>query len=1054
MPLRVLILALSLSPLIVAREGFAAQACSALSFKAAPNYPVGTNPLSVAAGDFNNDGNRDLAVVYASHPENVAILLGAGGGKLGEAYRFDGGTALYVVVADFNKDAKQDLALVGDGVRVLFGTGDGRFSAGGTFGAGFTTVSPVVADFNGDGKLDVAVVNAVTSTNNAALLLGDGAGNFGPASFFPAGTFPYHVVTSDFNGDGRPDLAVTNPNARVVSVLLNNAAGGFGQPTDHAAAVTALVTGDFDQDGKADVAGVYHPTNVAGVLFGDGAGGFSRQLTFPTGGTPYAVAAADLNGDQIGDLAVANNGSGDVSVVLGEGGGAFTAATNYAVGNVASTAWVVAGDFNRDGRPDLVATDSTRNRAALMLNTGAGQFAAPSYFDVAGGAPSAAAAGDFNRDGDLDLVFTLGGPTGVSILLGNGAGRFAAVGGGPINAIFVTTTDFNRDGNLDLALVNRSPHSVSVMLGNGAGGFGSTVNFAVGIAPTAAAAGDLNGDGNPDLVVANYDTNNLTVLLGDGAGGVASTANLPTARHPNFVAVNDFNGDGKADLAVTYEDPSKLGVLLGDGAGGFSAAGEYAVGIFPNNVAAGDLNGDGRIDLLALNSVSNTVSALLGDGAGGFSAAGLFGVGAGPRTLVLADFNGDSRPDIAAANQASGNVTVILSAPCPAAVGTIGFGAASHSVGEGAGRAVLTVTRAGDANGAASVDYRTTDADTFTVGCADAAGAGGSAYARCDFATAAGTISFADGETSKTITVPIIDDAHVEGPETFQLRLTNVAGAALGALSVTTVTISDNDSAGARNPVLGPPHDFFVRQQYLDFLSREPEQGGFNAWLGVLNGCLPDAFTGPQVRSGCDRIHVSGEGFFRSPEFALKGAYAFRFYKAVFGRLPEYAEITSDMSFVAGATADEVFARRAELAVRFTERQEFRNSYGAMTNAQYVAALLSRYGLQQITAPDPAAPDTGGKVVLTNAELINRLNADTLTRAQVLRAVADSDEVGTAEFNNAFVAMQYYGYLRRMPEPGGYDAWLRVISEDPNNIRQMVDGFLNSQEYRLRFGQP
>src|SRR6185436_18628053 len=115
-------------------------------------------------------------------------------------------------------------------------------------------------------------------------------------------------------------------------------------------------------------------------------------------------------------------------------------------------------------------------------------------------------------------------------------------------------------------------------------------------------------------------------------------------------------------------------------------------------------------------------------------------------------------------------------------------------------------------------------------------------------------------------------------------------------------------------------------------------------------------------------------------------------------------------------------------------------------------ALLARYQLTQITTPDPQQPDGPVKVMLTAAELTNRLDAVTLTRAQVLRAIADSDQVGAAEFNNAFVAMQYYGYLRRKPEPAGFAAWLTVLQS--GDIRTMINGFVNSQEYRLRFGQP
>ncbi|HEY9401497.1 MAG TPA: DUF4214 domain-containing protein [Pyrinomonadaceae bacterium] len=378
------------------------------------------------------------------------------------------------------------------------------------------------------------------------------------------------------------------------------------------------------------------------------------------------------------------------------------------------------------------------------------------------------------------------------------------------------------------------------------------------------------------------------------------------------------------------------------------------------------------------------------------------------------------------------------------------FSQASYQVSEGEGRATLTITRTGDTTVAATLSYRTADADTFTVGCADGANNQGGAYARCDFATAVGTLRFAPGETSRQVAVPLIDDGHDEGAETFQLRLGNPTGATLGAPDTAIITIQDNDAAGAPNPVM-TSFPFFVRQQYLDFLSREPDTNGFNAWLGVLSTCA-DANTGPKVSSQCDRIYVSGEGFFRSQEFQLKGFYVFRFYRLAFNRLPEYTEIVSDMSFVAGATAEEVYARKAQLATSITERAEFQTLYAGMTDAQFVETLLGRYGLAQVTTPDPAQPDTGVKVTLASAELANRLRAGTLTRAQVLRAVADSDAVGAREFNNAFVGMQYYGYLRRKPDDEGLRAWLDVLQA--GDARTMVDGFLNSVEYKLRFGQP
>jgi hypothetical protein len=158
------------------------------------------------------------------------------------------------------------------------------------------------------------------------------------------------------------------------------------------------------------------------------------------------------------------------------------------------------------------------------------------------------------------------------------------------------------------------------------------------------------------------------------------------------------------------------------------------------------------------------------------------------------------------------------------------------------------------------------------------------------------------------------------------------------------------------------------------------------------------------------------------------------------------------MRTVTGQTSAEVFQKKGAFTSAFVQRTEFTNAFGAMTNAAYVSALMGRYSLTQITTPDPANPDGTNKVTLTTADLTNQLNASTLTRAQVLRAIADSDQVASLEFNQSFVAMQYYGYLRRTPEQSGFDSWLNYLNTHPGDSRTMVNGFMNSAEYRLRFG--
>ncbi|MDQ1559830.1 MAG: hypothetical protein QOD32_2890 [Pyrinomonadaceae bacterium] len=376
---------------------------------------------------------------------------------------------------------------------------------------------------------------------------------------------------------------------------------------------------------------------------------------------------------------------------------------------------------------------------------------------------------------------------------------------------------------------------------------------------------------------------------------------------------------------------------------------------------------------------------------------------------------------------------------------TVQFGAANFTASEGGGRISLTVTRSGNTASTATVNYRTTD-NPAAVRCDDTTTLPGAAFARCDYATSVDRITFAPGETSVSFSIPLIDDAHAETDEWVEVVLTDPTGVTLSGQTTTRVTITDNDAPNAPNPIDG--NEFFVRMQYLDFLNREPDADGMAAWMRVLSNCA-DVNADPT----CDRNTVSSS-FFRAPEFQLKGLFAYLFYKVAFGRLPLYAEITPDMRSVSGQTEGEVYRKRAEFAEAFAGRAAFRERYDSLSDQLFVNTLLSRYHLTAITTHDPAAPEAGRKLTLTSAQLFAQMSAGTLSRAQVLRAVVQSDEVAAAEYNGAFVAMQYYGYLRRTPEEDGYQAWLRVINRDPNNVRLMVDGFMNSPEYRLRFGQP
>ena len=398
---------------------------------------------------------------------------------------------------------------------------------------------------------------------------------------------------------------------------------------------------------------------------------FNAHKDYPAGYSPVSIAIGDMNGDSVPDLVTANGSDKTVAVLLGSGDGTFQPPRVVPLGSYNSPRSVAIGDFNRDGKPDLVvnvASDSPVN-VSVLLGNGDGTFQAARTFGV-GYQPFAVAADDFNGDGMPDLAVTARGsitggfPGTVAVLLGNGDGTFQAaqnfrVGRDPDS---VAVADFNRDGKPDLAVANGDSQSVSVLLGNGDGTFQAAQNAYPGVTPGSVAVGDFNGDGVPDLAVANVSYFRVSVLLGNGDGTFQAKRDYP-AVGAWAVAVGDFNGDGTLDLAVSSGRDyflHNVSVLLGNGDGTFQAARTFGAGSASFSVVVGDFNGDGVQDLAAANSSSTTVSVLLGNGDGTFPATPAFAVGINPESVAVGDFNRDDRLDLAVANAGSNTVSVLM----------------------------------------------------------------------------------------------------------------------------------------------------------------------------------------------------------------------------------------------------------------------------------------------------------------------------------------------------------------------------------------------------------
>ena len=345
-----------------------APACDALTFGAATNFATGSNPFSVAVGDFNGDGKQDLAVGNAIS-DTVSIFLGDGAGSFSAATDFGTDTTPFsVAVGDFNGDGRQDLALPNyhsNNVSILLGNGAGSFSAATNFGAGTAPSSVAVGDFNGDDKQDLAVANFDSS--NVSILLGNGAGSFTAATNFGAGTGPVAVAVGDFNGDDKQDLAVANFDSSNVSILLGDGVGSFSAATDFVTGTSpsSVAAGDFNDDGKQDLAVANFHSNNVSIFLGNGAGSFSAATNFGAGNGPRPVAVGDFNGDGKQDLAVANQFSNNLSILLGDGAGNFSAVASFGTGT--GPVAVAVGDFNGDAKQDLAVVNQNSHNVSILL---------------------------------------------------------------------------------------------------------------------------------------------------------------------------------------------------------------------------------------------------------------------------------------------------------------------------------------------------------------------------------------------------------------------------------------------------------------------------------------------------------------------------------------------------------------------------------------------------------------------------------------------------------------------------------------------------------------
>jgi len=648
-------------------------------FLPATNIDNGCLNKGVELGDLNSDGNLDAVVVADCQTDGakVSIFLGNGSGGLSLFREYPQNNAESIHLADIDGDNELDIFLLTQTEFLIYeGDGMGEFAVLNRNPLQSYGVSRAFAivDFDHDGDLDVAL----GVDDRVRVWKGDGHGAF--TEVWSAQSME-RVYSGDFNNDGNPDLVTINDGLSQMRLFLGDGTGNFalqdtyetnGGASDHADVA------DVNGDGIVDVVTSNFSTYGVSVFLSRGDGTFWPKLDFNTSVSSGDIVIADITGDNIPDLVVAetyffpDEWLGKVIVTEGIGDGRFRAPTYIKVLTNGSPDSIVMADLNGDGKDDIIIGNVQLFGVSILLRTGDLIFA-PRHDLLEGKEVMGVTAGDLNADGHIDVVAV--GDRQVYVLLGNGQGDLALtatldVGGGEQNLMHASIQDYDHDGFADMVVGPRSGGRFFFYRGIGDGTFSEPIEYPTddGLMWEINSA-DFNGDGRQDLAIlfgaGYFPSSRLEVWLNIGAGFTFHReVILGYGTNAHAMAVGDFNSDGKQDLAysIGYNAGTwgYVGILNGLGNGDFAMGSRVSMpDDYPIDIVATDMNVDGILDLGVAQQVTRDVVILEGNGAGDFEIVQRLAAANYTWRIASGNLTPDSSPDFVVANYLADSITVI-----------------------------------------------------------------------------------------------------------------------------------------------------------------------------------------------------------------------------------------------------------------------------------------------------------------------------------------------------------------------------------------------------------